>query len=71
MFVVVVAHFTDEEIEQGEGRAQSSKPSSMVLMRRGMVGRMWGGGWLGPSLEHHLLEAGGFVPVSSGTVGCP
>ena len=45
MFVVVVAHFTDEEIEQGEGRAQSSKPSSMVLMRRGMVGRMWGGGF--------------------------
>lgn len=71
MVVVVVAHFTDEEIEQREGRAQSSKPSSMVLMRRGMVGRMWGGGCLGPSLEHHLLEAGGFVPASTVTVGCP
>ena len=69
--MVVVAHFIDEEIEQGEGRAQSSKPSSVILMRRGMVGRMWEGGCLGPRLEHHLIEAGGFVPTSTVTVGCP
>lgn len=68
--MVVVAHFTDEEIEQGEGRVQSSKPSLVVLMRRGMVGRMWEGGCLGPRLEHHLTEAGGFVPASTVTVGC-
>ena len=70
MFVVVVAHCTDDEIEPGEGRAQSSKPSSTGLMRRGMVGRMWEGGCLGPRLEHHLIEAGGFVPASTVTVGC-
>ena len=66
-----MAHFTDEEIEQLEGRAQSSKPSSVVLMGRDMAGRMWEGGCLGPGLEHHLTEAGGSVPASTGIAGCP